>query len=77
MTMQHTDITKSDWVALIASIKQPNNSFDLNDLARAVTVKFSIDETTARRLVRRFDQQMTLKARNAARLFNGGSDASR
>ena len=70
MTMQHTDIAKSDWDALIASIKQPGGVFDLKDLVRAVMVKFNIDETTARRLVRRLDQQMTLKPREIARLFN-------
>lgn len=65
--MQHTDITKSDWDALIASIQRPDGVFDLKDLVRVVTVKFGIDETTARRLVRRLDQQMTLKPREVAR----------
>lgn len=59
--MRYTDITAPDWDALIATIKQPDNSFDLKDLARAVTVKFNVDEKTACRLVRRLDQQMTLK----------------
>jgi hypothetical protein len=61
MTMQHTDITASDWDGLIATIQRPDNSFDLNDLARAVTAKFNVDEETARRLVRRWDQKMILK----------------
>jgi hypothetical protein len=65
--MNHTDITKSDWDALIASIMRPDNSFDLNDLAGAVSIKFNIDETAAKRLVRRLDQQMTLKPREVAR----------
>jgi hypothetical protein len=63
--MRHTDITDSDWDALIESIKQPDNHYDLNDLTRAVMAKFQIDEAIAKRLVRRRDQRMTLKPREA------------
>ena len=59
--MRHTDIAASDWDALIETIKRPDNSFDLKDLARAVTVKFNVDDKTACRLVRRWDQRMILK----------------
>jgi hypothetical protein len=75
--MRHTDITKADWDALIRAIKRPDNSFDLNDLARAVMAKFGLDEKTAKRFVRRYDQQMTLKPRDAARLWNAAYECSK
>jgi hypothetical protein len=57
--INHTDITEAEWKALIEAIKQPDNSFDLNDLARAVMAKLYVNERTAKRLVRRYDQRMT------------------
>jgi hypothetical protein len=68
--MRHTDITESEWNALIDTIKRPDHVFDLVDLARAVMAKFNVDEKTAKRLVRRNDQQTTMKPRDLARLWN-------
>ena len=67
--MKHIDIPKAEWRALKNSIKQPDNSFDLRDLERAVAEKYGVDEKTAKRLVRRHDQQSTIKPRELARLW--------
>lgn len=67
--MQHTEITKAEWAALVKTIKRPDNSFDLVDLAGAVMAKFNVDERTAKRLVQRYDQQMAMKPSDEARLW--------
>ena len=70
-TMKLSDISKAEWDRLIEAIKRPDHSFDLNDLTRAVMAKFDMDERTAKRLVRRQAQQMTIKPRDVARLWQG------
>ncbi len=68
--MQHTDIPDAEWDAMIEAVKRPDHVFNLRDLARAVMAKFNVDEATAKRLVRRHDQRMTVKPRDVAALFN-------
>jgi hypothetical protein len=44
-------------------------SFDLHDLERAVMEKFGVDKLTVKRLVRRNDQQSTIKPRDLKLLW--------
>jgi hypothetical protein len=68
-TMKHTDITPEQWRVLKCSILKPDYSFDLRDLERAVMARFHLDKATAKRLVRRHDQQNTAKPGDISKLW--------
>jgi hypothetical protein len=62
-------ITWGDWLELVDSVKAPDRTYDLRNVAKAMAAKFGFSAKDATRAVRAIDRRTTISGKEMAQLF--------